>query len=364
MQFLAQWCVVIVLAQSAPGATDEVRSLKLTIATPREKYLLGEPVPLRGALRNVGKEPFRELRADLPVRHHALDIVLSEDGVHFGKELRLSSGGKVKRTRQTLNPNEEWVFEVRVVWTGDRPSRLAIERPGEHFVKVGYPLMSRGMGQRVVVESNVLRVVVVAPEGDDLKVWDQINRPDFVYFLDSGMGRAEVARQAFDLVRTFPKSGYQDALRHALGAYYEQRRGRPTGVQGQQGPDLEDIRRLLGIPKADQPAPVFPQDRRLDVQVGYHFPEQTPLAEVLKLISQLGGVPLRAAPELEVRTLATIPRQWSLRESMRSLEDSQSAWVREEDGGYRLVPVVRPGLLPSTPPRPPKPKPAKPADGK
>jgi len=364
MQLLAQWCVVIVLAQSASGATDEVRSLKLTIRAPREKYLLGEPVPLRGALRNVGKEPFTEVRADLPIRHHALDILVSDDGIHFGEELRLPSGdGKVKRRRDTLEPSQEWVFDLRVLYTYSRFSRLALERPGQHFIKVGYPLLSRSARARAVVESNVLRVVVVEPEGNDRKVWDQIQEWDFLCFLDSGMGRAQVARQAFELARAFPQSGYQEALRRSLREYYDaERRRLPADPELPLPSDLEDIRRLLGIPK--EPVGPFPDDRRLEVKVTFHFPEQTPLEDVLGLISRQSGVPLRLSPELQVRTMSTLPSAMPLRRFMRQMEGSDTAWVREEDGGYRLVPVVRPHLLPSTPPRPRKPKPPKPPDGK
>lgn len=364
MQLLAQWCVVIVLAQSAPGATDEVRSLKLTIRAPREKYLLGEPVPLRGALRNVGKEPFTELRADLPIRHPALDIVVSQDGIHFGEPLRIiGGGGKVKRKRDTLEPDQEWVFDLRVLYTHSHLTRLAFESAGQHFIKVGYPLMSRGKGQRVVVESNVLRVVVVEPKGDDRKVWDQIDRPEFLRFLESGRAEPshpEIPRQAVELVRAFPQCGYQEALRHALREYYDARRG---GLSADPElplpPDLDEIRRLLGIPK--EPVGPFPDDRRLEVKVTFHFPEQTPLEEVLALISRQAGVPLRLSPDLQIRTMSTVPSAMPLRRFMRQMDGLQTGWIREEDGGYRLVPVVRPDLLPRTPPRPPKPKPAKPA---
>jgi hypothetical protein len=365
--FLAAWCVVVAVAHSAWGATDEVRSLKLTIGTPREKYLLGEPVPLRGALRNVGKEPFTELRADLPIRRHALDIFVSDDGIHFGKELRLLSGeAKVRRRRDTLEPNQEWVFDLSVLYTYSHPTRLAFETAGEHFIKVGYPLLSRGMGQRLVVESNVLPVLVVKPKGDDRKVWDQIDRPEFLRFLESGRAEPshpEIPRQAFELVRAFPQCGYQEALRHSLREYYEARRGELSAdPELPLPPDLDEIRRLLGIPK--EPVGPFPNDRRLEVKVTFHFPEQTPMRQVFALISAQAGVPLRQTPDLEIRTMSSVPSTMPLRRFMREMESSDTGWVREDDGGYRLVPVVRPHLLPRTPPRPPKPKPAKPADGK
>jgi hypothetical protein len=107
---------------------------------------------------------------------------------------------------------------------------------------------------------------------------------------------------------------------------------------------LEELARLPEMFRRD--------DRRLDVEVKYSFPQLTPMDQVLKVISQMGGVPLRVAPELHGMAFKSGPqvRTQTLRTFMGGQHGRSTAWVPEPDGGYLLVPVT--GL------EEPKPKPA------
>jgi len=333
------------LAPLGAAGAESPPTLALTVVSDRARYLLGDPVVLAGSLRNTEKEPIRECRADLPLHANAVDIFISADGVRF---LEYRTGiydiAKVERPLETLEPGQEWTFQLRVLYTFQRPSRLAFERAGKHFVKLVYPLISRGGRHRVVVESNVVSIDVRAPEGADAEVWRQINTPDFLYFLQSGYDRhkdAKIPTQALDLVRKAPKGGYAEGLRQGLREYYrvcveEQ------FYQGQFASQLEEIRQLLGIPKKKLRQDLFPQDKRLDVNVRVDFPVQTQMKEVLRVISAQSGVTLRVAPEFELRSLLALPNTCPLREFMYREQNSGAVWIREDDGGYRLVPGVTP----------------------
>ena len=333
------------LAPFGAAGAESRPTLALTVVSDRARYLLGDPVVLAGSLRNTGKEPIRECRADLPLHARGVDIFISADGVRFLEyRMGIYDIGKVERPLETLEPGQEWTFQLRVLYTFERPSHLAFERPGKHFVKLVYPLISRGGAPRAAIESNVVSIDVRAPEGADAEVWRQINTPDFLYFLQSGYDRhkdAKIPTQALELLRKAPKGGYAEGLRQGLREYYrvcvEER-----SYQGQFASQLEEIRQLLGIPKKKLREDLFPQDKRLDVEIRVDFPVRTQMKEVFQVISAQSGVTLRVAPDFELRSLQTLPHTCPLREFMDRAQGSGAVWLREDDGGYRLVPGVTP----------------------
>jgi len=341
---IAAYLVSCLFPALAAAPAQSPHALILTAAPGRRHYLLGEPVVLAGALRNMGREAIREYRADLPLHAEAVEIFVSGDGSRFVEyRMGIYETGKVARHLQTLEPGQEWTFQLRVLYTFERPSRLAFERPGKHFVKLVYPLISRGGAPQAAVESNVVSIDVRAPEGADAEVWRQINSPDFLYFVQSGHDRhkdAKIPTQAVELLRKAPKGGYAEGLRQGLREYY-QVCVEEKSYQGQFASQLEEIRQLLGIPKKKLREDLFPEDKRLDVNVREDFPVHTPMTEVVRVISAQSGVTLRLAPEFELRSRQSLPNRLSLREFMYTLQGSGAAWIRE-DGGYRLVPVTTP----------------------
>jgi hypothetical protein len=235
------------------GAADERPQLTLTLTASQSAILLAEPVLLVGALKNTGKQPVKEYRADRPHHAEAVDIFTSRDGVEF-EEYRMGiyPTGKVERSLETLHPDEAWTFELRVLYTYKRPSRLAFERAGKYYIKVDYPLISASGRHRQVVQSNVVCVEIKAPEGMDAKLWEEISKPHFVYFLQCGLvkeGHAQVVPRAVQLLRAFPKSGYHDAIKWALQEFYRERISTIGQFTAQKEPELEKIREVLGIPK-------------------------------------------------------------------------------------------------------------------
>jgi len=193
----AVFAAIMPFSAVAAGQGTEV-SLALTS---RGAYVIGEPVILAGSLKNVGTDAFREYRADRPRHAEALEIFISEDGVEFA-EYRMGIWGtaKVERSLESLHPNEAWTFELRVLYTYKRASRLAFERPGKYFIKVAYPLIRA----RQRVESNIVAIEINPPRGVDARVWREIRKPEFLYFLQSGHVQdpdRDVVPRAIELLR-------------------------------------------------------------------------------------------------------------------------------------------------------------------
>lgn len=82
---------------------------------------------------------------------------------------------------------------------------------------------------------------------------------------------------------------------------------------------------------------LFPDDKRLDQQVSYHFLKQTPLTEVITELSRQTGVSLSLHPDMKKRSLSSLETTGSLREAMSRLDSYKALWIRDGDG-YKLVP--------------------------
>ncbi len=106
-------------------------------------------------------------------------------------------------------------------------------------------------------------------------------------------------------------------------------------------PAADDAQEVLAE-LAKLPQMLFSDDRRLDVKITFGFSEHTPLGDVFKVVSDLGGVRLRLAPALKGRTLASIVGTQTVREFMAQMDEHKARWVRDEDRSYRLVPADAP----------------------
>ena len=341
---LALCCFAGAVPEAPVPPDDALRSLKLTITSSSAQYVLGEPIVIRGALRNIGKERIQEVRVDRPPGLDSLHILVSADGAEFNLLPTELGFPTVRYPRATLRPGEEWTFEKRVLCNCEGPLRLAFERPGKYFLRLGYPLFTRSRDRPEVVYSNTLPVEVKTPEGVDARVWNEVKSPEFLYFLQTGVPetRENLPRKGVELLKTIPNSRYHPALRFALEKYYHVRSLQLRTVDAvARDPEMSAIRGVLGMPEPKPPQGPFLEDRRLDVKLTYEFAVQTPYEDVFELIWQLSGVRLRVAPELRIRRLEGRGTDQPLREFMRIMNGSDQTWVRERDGSYRLVPTEK-----------------------
>ncbi len=338
----AAFCVAVMAAVSSDTPLPKDRAelaLSLAVTSARARYVIGEPVVLRCALRNLAPHPIEEYRVDNSRDHGNVEVHVSRDGFRFSQyRMGIFPTERVSRKKQTLGASADWSFELRVLYTFERASRLAFEQPGEYSIKVLYPLISRSTPRRQVVESNVVRVEVHSPTGADAVVWSVIRELDFVYFLQSGLvnrDHPDVPRRAVELLRTAAGSRYESSLRWALEQYYNDRRSRLSREKQEKDEVLNSIRGALHMPTVA--AAPFPEDGRLDVKITYHFPEWTSLEKALGVISAKSGVELAIAPELAKGKIQTLEVVETLREFMGRQAVRSAIWLKEGDV-YKLAP--------------------------
>jgi len=329
---------VLTLCAVLQGASD-ASSLVVRLAVAPAQYSVGQPVELGVTAQNTGGE---DIQAWGDVRADQIHVYIARDG----EEFRRYTPGEYdhvdsERLVEPLPPRACKVYAVRVLYTffekeTTERRRLAFEEPGAWLVKVRYPLYPN----RQMYESNTIRIQLKAPQGVDARVWQRINRPEFLYFLQWGLtpgDNHDVVRDAVHIVRTVPTSSYHDALRWSLLHYYRhETHGGLRGMDAAERALLEEVRKVLGLP--DPAAGPFPEDKRLEAKVTCYFGGGTPLEDAFKRVSEAGGVPLRLAPEMRARIIYGTLQDKVLRKFMDEQDEYKARWVRDGDG-YKLVPA-------------------------
>ncbi len=339
----------------------------VTLATPRSDYLLGEPVLLDVGFKNLTQQ---ELRHREPVAKDVepdIEVYISGNGREF--ERCLMCGAIAKRVPRyvTLKPGEAISYRLRVLRNARtgfqsisprRASALAIERPGEYFLKVLYPTFSvQGPSH---IESNVVAVRVKEPTGLDAKVWQRLqemNRPEKPMNVDAELWEriqhrygvfagiqsdsgpsVEHAKNLIGILWESPKTSYAEAFRSALRRFYFSQRLQVS---------LEErarIRQLTGVTDVHE----F-KDQRLDAKVEMGFDRakikvhdtwiSLSLETLLETLREQTRIPFEASPDLKRRTISLFTPPVNAREAMDSdwVTDRLNAWWVKRGDGYVLI---------------------------
>jgi hypothetical protein len=221
-----------------------------------------------------------------------------------------------------------------MLYDAGRESRLAFEHPGIYWLKVVFPLTEPQPLERTEIQSDKLRIVVVEPQKSDAEILTRILDKAFLAFLQTGGGAKEIALEAAALVKATPNSAYSSALRQALREYYD---GYIIGKHNLDEHEAGLLRSVLGI-EAPAAEP-FPEDKRLDQIITYHFQTRTPWEDVFKEISQQSGVRLEIDAELRARTMSSLRVTEPLRQFMRNQAAYMAVWEAKGEGYLlRFVP--------------------------
>lgn len=325
-------------------SADADPKLEVVLHSAKPQYVAGEPVVLDLTLRNGGARPVPVL---VEAVDYSIDVYLAQEGKPWERWCR----GLVKLVTimpspmRPLPPGEckRYSFRILQTWyrsgTGELLPRLAFPTPGVYRAKAWYPVGESG----TVLESSTVEFRVSQRQRIDVKVWDEINEQTFLQFLESGRvqrDHRDVVQKAIDVVRRWPKSSYDGAIRWALEQHFRERtrgfgkRGVPSDIK--LDPELEAICGVLGIRRV--PSGPYPEDKRLDAWISYAFPEKTPFEHAFEVISTLSGVPLRVHPELRHRSMVSLPQTTTLRTFMARCGENV-VWVRDGNG-YKLVPAA------------------------
>jgi hypothetical protein len=344
------WCALaaisIAFQPAAASCGQPDAKLEVALASEKAEYLLAEPVRLVVTVKNAGDETleFRQVLVDVGIPE--IFLFLSRDGDSFRKCVWGTSRAHVwvGRTVEKLAPEASKRYDLYVLYEYASESRMAFDAAGPYWLKVIFPLNTRkpSEGYRFrPIESNVLRIEIKKPEGLDAEAYETIRRPELLYFLQTPSlepGREKAAVDAARLYQWIHGSTYDAPVRQALLAYYDARRKELGFKESQADPDMTELRSVLGI--FEPPPGPFPDDPRLDVMITYHFPEFTPLSQVLAEISSATGVPLSVSPELAERKNKSLQVTTSLREFMFARAVRDAKWV-PRGKGYLLVPAPK-----------------------
>jgi len=335
---LGWWCVATVPCVGHTAAPPG--PVQVSVVSSSKQYVVGEPVLLTVTVRNHSQ---RQLQTWVDLLAYQIEIYTAVRGEPFQQyTVRNHDPYEIQPMVERLAPGKSKRYGIRVLYTfyfketSERRSALAFAKPGTYSLKVRYPLYP----DRQMFESNTIEFRINEPRGVDARVFQRINRPEFLYFLQSGLtpgDNHDVVREAVQIVRTVPKSSYHDALRWSLLHYYRhETHGGLRGMDAAKRALLEEVRKVLGLP--DPAAGPFPEDKRLDAKVTCYFAGGTPLEEAFKRVSEAGGVPLRLAPEMRARMIYGTLQDKVLRKFMDEQDEYKARWVRDGDG-YKLVPA-------------------------
>ncbi len=226
----------------------------VSLASPREQYLLGEPVLLDISIRNSSAGPFKAFL----IPDDYIQVFVGPEGTSRGLINPSGADNKLALTPATLEPKETWSHHLRVIHNvrSDSQGRmiyeLALPKPGNYAINISLPLMLADPGgvetkdTNRYYKSNVIRIRVKMPVGDDAKIYEAIKDGDSGHFLrtgrpltGSGLDHATALKMA-RLLRKYPRTGYRYAMRHALLEFARFSQG------GLKQEDQELIDRVLG----------------------------------------------------------------------------------------------------------------------
>jgi hypothetical protein len=166
--------------------------------------------------------------------------------------------------------------------------------------------------------------------GADARVWEKVSGADFAHFLQTGHlreGDTKSLKNAMAVAESVPESAYHEAIRDALRNYYVR------NMYGLKRKEADRMRAILQL----QEGHFFPEDKRLGVRLFSEFPEDTPLATIVRSISEASKIPLHVDDdEIGKEKLVGYKTRATLRDQLQSLAIAGSSW-RRVGAGYFLA---------------------------
>ena len=212
------------LLHKSPGEATLRKLLVIRLSALKAKYLLGTPVRLRVTAGNRSDSQI-STRLFLDPRDGDLTLYISKDGktfVHYlGPDWELI---EIEGT-ETLMPGEERNAIFSVLWNNDVHAAtvgdshfLAFPAPGTYLLRVQ---IFTGVG---TIESNAIKIEILAPAGVDKTIWDQMKADSrFIRFLQDPRADEKDARIMAErlgaLINTYPNSTYAVEFNRTLHDY-------------------------------------------------------------------------------------------------------------------------------------------------
>jgi hypothetical protein len=225
------------LLHKSPREATLRKPLVIRVGALKQKYLLGTPVQLRVTAVNRSDSQIRT-RLFLEPQYGDVTLYISKDGKTFvpylGPDWELV---EIEGT-VTLNSWEEREAVFSVLWNNDVHATaigdsdfLAFPAPGIYLVKLQ---VLTGVG---TIESNAIKIELLAPADVDERIWDQIKADSrLIRFIQDPRPDEKDARIMEErlgvLIKTYPDSTYAIEFKKTLHDYR------------QRSEEMERVRRL------------------------------------------------------------------------------------------------------------------------
>ncbi len=327
----------------AAGVEVEFRSL-------RSWYLLAEPVVFLVRIKNTADRRIHLRSIHLDSTEPEINIYVSRNGKTFRRRvLGLLGHAKIVRQDIHLNPGEEKIYILRVLYDHRQRSRLAFPECGVFHVKAALPLIlvfKKNNAVKVLRlwrTTETIRIAVVRPVGPEKTTHDHLTDKKMLAFVQLGIADKKTLASAIRIAQEARGNPYYDDLLWALRQYYQYRNCYGTR---EPFPEREALERLLGIRHVNSDVltarGTHSADRRLDFQQVTLDPGRVELRRLFEQVTLQTGTPLSLGHSLS--TLSEIKISggvFSLRQFMQTVaEPGFTTWVRHGNG-YRLEAVPR-----------------------
>ena len=215
--------LIFVVAFATRGAGQT--ALQVQLQPEQTNAVLGAPVEFKLSIKNISKKPVRMVRPYLDPETGDVGLLVSSDGVdfhpYFGPQWQTAEMGP---TEFTLQPGESIAgksFPVLVNQSSpDTPTEptkdFAFPAPGIYFVKA---TVDTSLG---LLSSNMVRVLIGQPAGDDAAVWEQLQHDKelarFIQkpFWDNPSFESQEVAKLKQLLERYPRSSQAASMKKAL----------------------------------------------------------------------------------------------------------------------------------------------------
>jgi hypothetical protein len=216
------------LLWASAGQSSMVAPLQASLEPKQSECVLGVPTEFTASISNVSSVPVET--TDCALRPYCAMMIplISEDGSTFrefrGPEWDLGKTMDLVPGKITLKPGTKVQGSFILLW--DRPTDASKHAPtddfafphvGTYFVKIK---VASNLGELM---SNVVRVVVRQPRGDDAAIWEALKADKglarYYGFPDGTPGEGEKLQQ---LLNKYPNSSHVASMKKALAVYARQ----------------------------------------------------------------------------------------------------------------------------------------------
>jgi hypothetical protein len=210
------------------GQSTAAAPLQAHLEPQQSEWVLGVPVELTASVTNVSSAPVKTY-SDLGPEWDGIDFLISEDGSTFhgvrGPQWYQGDLEDIGVGTITLKPGAKVRESFSLLWNGPADIGRQSAADGFAFPHAGiYFVKARASSKLGDLVSNVVRVVIREPQGDDAAVWE-------VFKADKGLARfysspnvdPNRAEKLQELLSRYPNSSHAVFMKKALAVYARQK---------------------------------------------------------------------------------------------------------------------------------------------